>query len=597
MDFHDIQTASPPWPVFPPFPPAPSDVTIVPFKDFKENGIRVTRDENGQEVDGCGIPTAILPLYAEPDSDFEWESQNKTSGSAPLGPQSGGRKQWWEYWSEYDDKRRPFAFNSEQPRLQRIRAALSSFRGSRRWPFERVEKPGPKYFYGQFRVFIGATGYPPAWNRTDKPKPKEEDSTISPDFSDNETGHKSSTNIHTTRNLNVNGRRDNEAPVRPPYAHYNIKPVDIDSDEAVRELLELDRLRREEQLIDFLLDPERAVKVFLSSYSRDQSFWWTNDNLDIMPRVLCFFLKFVLKNRVFPDANDERNFQKALRIAEAGHKELPLTPVIAKFLPDEFSKACRDYWGAQRKHTAWSDDEDDDEGRGNTNADGDNGVVISDAAGAISKITNIDIDEDEDGELEGDGPSAYNTSTPSLKSFSPLPILKPTPEAFKSLLASTNPFPTTHTLGTVERSLRRIKRVYPPGAFVSFHTKSFYPPTHGVLNDSLNATERDLETMLAKIVLVPWLGSGVHGFEAPEILRRLNHTDDQNVHDPLEDEITVLVSVASKHLDVLRDAVGMGIAGTWVQIVPIGEDGADSRMSKYWYLEEHSLVVPSFETS
>lgn len=37
----------------------------------------------------------------------------------------------------------------QQPRLDRIFNALSSFRGSRRWPFERKRKPGPKYFWDQ----------------------------------------------------------------------------------------------------------------------------------------------------------------------------------------------------------------------------------------------------------------------------------------------------------------------------------------------------------------------------------------------------------------------------------------------------------------
>lgn len=49
-----------------------------------------------------------------------------------------------------------------------------------------------------------------------------------------------------------------------------MKPINVGSDEAVRQLLELDKLRREGHLIDFLKDPEKAAKIFLSSYSRGQ---------------------------------------------------------------------------------------------------------------------------------------------------------------------------------------------------------------------------------------------------------------------------------------------------------------------------------------
>jgi len=116
------------------------------------------------------------------------------------------------------------------------------------------------------------------WNRTDKPKPKEESELISPDYSDEETGQKSELLTSIAAHVSIDPvwepKRRTGGLVRPPYAHYNVKPINLDSDEAVRQLLELDKLRREEHLIDFLKDPEQAVKVFLSSYSRGQSFWW-----------------------------------------------------------------------------------------------------------------------------------------------------------------------------------------------------------------------------------------------------------------------------------------------------------------------------------
>jgi len=95
---------------FPPFPPTPPGVEITPYKEFEEHGIRVEKDGNGQEVDGVGIPTAILPIYEEPDLDFKWDSE---PFHRPAPPKShwGDRRCWWEEWSEQDDKRTPIAFH------------------------------------------------------------------------------------------------------------------------------------------------------------------------------------------------------------------------------------------------------------------------------------------------------------------------------------------------------------------------------------------------------------------------------------------------------------------------------------------------------
>lgn len=103
----------------------------------------------------------------------------------------------------------------------------------------------------------------------------------SPDYSGDEDdasfNPQPAANIQVSTNPSLsekNEKKQRDGPARPPYAYYNVKPVDLSSDEAVRELLELDKLKREERLIDFLDDPERVVKAFLSSYSRGQSFWW-----------------------------------------------------------------------------------------------------------------------------------------------------------------------------------------------------------------------------------------------------------------------------------------------------------------------------------
>lgn len=304
----------------------------------------------------------------------------------------------------------------------------------------------------------------------------------------------------------------------------------------------------------------------------------SDHNLDIMPRVLCFFFRFILKNRVFPDAKDERKYRNALKIAEFAHKELPLTSVVARFLPDQFGVGCSKYWGQQRGRNEWSDDEDGDETENDHDADD---VFVSLQSG-ISKVT-FDESKDEGKETE--------TLT------HPMPISRPVPETLKTLLSSTNRFPESHTFGFVEKSLRRIRQILPPGVFTSCCAKSYKLRSSDGPIDTVDAVEHDLETKLAKMILIPWIGSEINGHDTPEILRCGTQTVEDGLieHDPLEDEITVLISVVKEHLEVLGNAVGMGIVGTWVQLCPIGQEGMDPRRLKYWYLEEQKLVVPSFE--
>lgn len=46
---------------FPPFPSAPEHLTVVPFEDFKENGLKIQNDDyDGPEVDTLNIPTVVI---------------------------------------------------------------------------------------------------------------------------------------------------------------------------------------------------------------------------------------------------------------------------------------------------------------------------------------------------------------------------------------------------------------------------------------------------------------------------------------------------------------------------------------------------------
>ena len=61
---------------------------------------------------------------------------------------------------------------------------------------------------------------------------------------------------------------------RPPYALYGKEPVPVSSDAEVGKLFEAENARREEEMVEFLNDPEERMKVFLSSYMRKQGLIW-----------------------------------------------------------------------------------------------------------------------------------------------------------------------------------------------------------------------------------------------------------------------------------------------------------------------------------
>jgi hypothetical protein len=122
----------------------------------------------------------------------------------------------------------------------------------------------------QIRLYVGLLGVTPIWNRTDlasSPAAAQENTSDSDDdYSDSDTR-----NVYQDEPPRRPFKRFH---VRPPYALYGATPVQVDSDVAVQRLLEDEKGRKEERLLSFLNDPEKSVKVFLSSYMRSQGLIW-----------------------------------------------------------------------------------------------------------------------------------------------------------------------------------------------------------------------------------------------------------------------------------------------------------------------------------
>ena len=174
--------------------------------------------------------------------------------------------------------------------------------------------------------------------------------------------------------------------------------------------------------------------------------------------------------------------------------------------------------------------------------------------------------------------------------------------------------PLRYESGIAERSLRKVTSVLKPG--------------EGSGGTKWRGVEEELVKRLARVVLEPWLDWGGEGI-APEFITptlvggdTLSSLDStkakegsenwKSTHDPLKDEITILVEP-----NVTNSlSVGMGMAGTWVQMVPLRSDnfgggrgrgrggkrggggGATAlrKEQRFWYVEELSLAIPSFWT-
>ncbi|KAJ7022949.1 hypothetical protein C8F04DRAFT_1402063 [Mycena alexandri] len=92
---------------------------------------------------------------------------------------------------------------------------------------------------------------------------------------------------------------------RAPYELYSKPPVMVEGNDEIKTLLDSARVAKEERAGEFLDESVRVVRVFLSSYLRNQGI-------------------------VYADRN---------------HRRAPLTAELAKALPDEFTSACKAWWG------------------------------------------------------------------------------------------------------------------------------------------------------------------------------------------------------------------------------------------------------------
>ncbi|KAJ3801228.1 hypothetical protein GGU11DRAFT_770367 [Lentinula aff. detonsa] len=375
---------------FPPFPPAPDSVEIVPFKFFEENGLKIQNDDyEGPEVDALDIPTVIIEKRHA--GDYCKTSSKKTvtpQGSDPNGATTSDpprQRTWLQEWENLSTMKSSERYNQYQNRTDRIHQATRAFNTGRPWP--KTDKHIREQ-WDQFLIYIGILSIMPIWRTKQESKELEESNDVGDDFEDDEESFQDPLSGAAQDNKKVemsaeHGERSayhkKKPRPRPPYEYYDKPLAEVNGKDDIDQLIRESKDRKADNLNDFLDDPKESIQIYLSSYMMKQGFHYVDRNLTLLPRLIRFYIKFLLKDEVFNTEYESEtlaSLNEVLIILDLAELELPLTSQINKRLPwnDVFSGGCEELFEVKRKEhemsaLAWGErntkSSDESEGRVN----------------------------------------------------------------------------------------------------------------------------------------------------------------------------------------------------------------------------------------
>ncbi|KAJ7056359.1 hypothetical protein C8F01DRAFT_1233934 [Mycena amicta] len=491
---------------FPPFPTVPDGVHIIPFAEFQEYGTKIF-GADGIERDGLGIPTIILPNRTK--GGKKKKNRKKGGKLAAAGTGTGVVGEWWECWEKYGDHPRyRNQYESFISPPNQLHLACRDFK--KHYDIKPLESSPYKYLKDLFDAGLGRG------TDVDAEEPASDDEDMA--LEDGAVG------------------------------------VSNDPDDIQDATPGLPKAQR------FLDDPERAVKIFLSSFMHEKGLVWEHRKLTAAPRLMRFFLRFLARTGVIPTSDE--SMANALKIVEQAALDLPATLTISAALPEAFAQACEHAWGRAYSLTVNLDlDLEPERPTKRARTEGD-GVEASSDPG-------LDAVQLPDGD-----PPADSSATPSFVPLEP-------PKILESLLRSTTRAEVVERTmrgGLVEQSMRRVVSVSVPTGTGT----------------------------LAHVVLAPWLNwkPQVTGNDdqntAPHIVSPSPSPSPSALpHDMRKDDIALLVAPAAA--DAIKPHVGMGIRGTWVRIELVPVDGVEDKgeeeeeeVAGKWYLQDVSMVIPSY---
>ncbi|KAF8956708.1 hypothetical protein BDZ97DRAFT_2079684 [Flammula alnicola] len=584
---------------FPPFPTAPEGTTVMSFKKFKEKGICVEPGPEEAEVDALGIPTVPLRVRHETDQ-CKMHTKRKRQAEDAKAHKKGGKPSqglWWERWEDGEAIRFSIGFNPQSSHFERIHAAAVDFTNGRTWPVNLASKSNPRFIWEEFQRYIGLPEGGPTPQEKKKAQAKkdeDDDSDISDDDMDD-----------------ADEISDNPGP--------SASMAGIITDQQLPALTANNKAAatNEEKLVTFFNNTETSIKVFMSSYAQVKGYIWEAANLECIPRILGFFVNFLLRSKVLPEI--ERNLRRSLDVIAAALIELPNTARIAKAFPDKLSLACSACWGKKANGYSMVVIDTPTESDGRPSDTSDPQAEKKEKAGRDGKQDTTP--EKPWSSANNDSRAWANSAQDSSNDANACGIISESLEADswtdikqENLLDFLGPtaLPLTHTTGIVERSMRQIKSISGP----SLNPPKSAAQGEGVFEPDADAVEVELDRQFTKVVLSPmtdWDGGEFPVYSRPTVLEtsqgpvvqagtpEVAEGTTPKPHDPLKDEITILVET-KEQVSFLRE--GMALGGTWVQLVRQGE-GAKKKKRKgkskksipsYWYLDEWPIVTPSFWT-
>ncbi|KAL0950295.1 hypothetical protein HGRIS_010274 [Hohenbuehelia grisea] len=392
------------------------------------------------------------------------------------------------------------------------------------------------------------------------------------------------------------------------------------------------------RLQSFIDNPEDSIRVFLSSYLRNKGLIWYADeeynvmladpicfrydrNLTYAPRLARFWVEHIRRSNILKTDTEtavavDAALNAAKAVADLALKELPLTAIFGKTIPDAFSKACKDCWGPKEKGEIDARDFTTSLSLLNeTGGMASEPEVVKDGRSAKRAKTD---DTTNDAPVEAPGEDSAmevdETAKPTeaTVSWETAPSWDVTDEASALAWGGSEPagdeapaaliwagntnflmpilrgplaLPLTHRTGIVEGAMRRIGRVIRAGSAEAIAALDNLPPSIG---PSAAAVEAEMAVRFARVELTPWRGWDgdrnhtwpyIHpSSSGPAVYHTgppTNLTDEEKAdavaraspgaHDPLKDSITLLV--AAELAESFEQGVGMGLEGVFVQLV------------------------------
>ncbi|KAJ1309928.1 hypothetical protein OPQ81_006687 [Rhizoctonia solani] len=302
---------------WPPFPTKPEGVTIIPFSQFVATGLRADQDDDDTPgVDQQGIRTIGLQARHDGEKKKRRRKKKNEKGEIVEVPLA-----WWEELEEDTKNTKPiYKYDQRETYLDRLIQAWKDFNEKRRFP---THVQAVAHALG---VCIGVVDPNPTGVKT-KVKANSDDGGSDDEFGDD--GEKADAS---------------EAPLPAPVTQ-DLYDADLKPETA-----------REKAMDAFFQDPERVIKLFLTSYAYDKGIYWNEVKLRDTPILVEAFLNFLEVNQVFGPSEKSTRFgiAQGKKVAQLAKEEMPHANKLANVLPDSWGKASGALWGQRLTGpTAW----------------------------------------------------------------------------------------------------------------------------------------------------------------------------------------------------------------------------------------------------